>query len=181
MPVKDNHPALVEDLAVLFADEELVAATGTRARTVDGAHGRIETRTLRTSAALAGYTRWPGLAQALCLERTIVIKKTGQISQERQFALTSLPPDLATAPRLLALWRGHWTIENRVHYVRDVTFREDASKVHRGHAPQVLAALRNLALGLLRCRGLHAIASARRRLATRPDLALALVCSPLRL
>jgi hypothetical protein len=181
MPVKDNQPAWVEDLSVLFADDALVAATGTRAQTVDGAHGRIETRTLRTSTALVGYTRWPGLAQALCLERTILVKKTGQISRERQFALTSLPPDRATASRLLALWRGHWTIENRLHYVRDVTFHEDASRVHRGHAPQILAALRNTAIGLLRCRSWDAIASARRCLARHPDDALALVCSPLRL
>jgi hypothetical protein len=181
MPVKDNHPTLVEDLTVLFQDDDLVAETGTRTRTVDCAQGRIETRSLRTSTALCGDTRWPGLAQVLCLDRLIVVKKTGEITHERQYALTSLPPDQATAAGLLPLWRGHWTIENRVHYVRDVTFREDTSRVHCASGPQILAALRNTVLGLLRCRGYQAIASTRRRFALRPDRALALVLTPLRL
>lgn len=181
MPVKDNQPTFVEDLTVLFQDDDLVAETGTRTQTVDSAHGRIETRRLRTSVALCGDTRWPGLAQVLCLERTIGVKKTGEITRERQFALTSLPPDQATAADLLRLWRGHWTIENRVHYVRDVTFREDASRVHCASGPQVLAALRNTVIGLLRSRGYQAIAATRRRFALRPGRALALVLSPPRL
>ena len=179
MPVTDNPPTLVEDRAVLFADDDLVAATGTRTPTVDCAHGRIETRALRTSTALCGYTRWPGLAPVLCLERTISVKQTGALTRERQDALTSRSPADAPAARLLPLWRGHGTLENHVPYVRDVTFREDASRVPCGNGPQSLAALRTTVIGLLRGHGYQAIAAARRHFARRPDRALALVFSPL--
>jgi hypothetical protein len=69
MPVKDNQRQLLGDLAHRFADAALVAATGTRARTFSKGHGRLEVRRLWTSTALAGSRDWPGLAQALCLER----------------------------------------------------------------------------------------------------------------
>ncbi len=65
MPVKDNQPQLLGELAILFADAALVAETGTRARTFRKGHGRLEVRRLWTSTALAGYSDWPGLAQAL--------------------------------------------------------------------------------------------------------------------
>lgn len=175
MAVKANQPALLDDLVTLFADRELVAATGTTTQTIGCRHGRIEHRQLWASTALVGYSNWPGLAQALCVERTITTKRTGQRRQEQVYAVTSLPPERADASTLLRLWRAHWAIENQLHWVRDVTMGEDASQVRSGSAPQVLAALRNTVLGLLRTHGHQAIAATRRRLASHVEEALALV------
>ena len=77
--------------------------------------------------------------------------------------MTSLRPAQASAARLLALVRAHWTIENRLHWVRDVTFDEDRSQVRRGAGPQVMATLRNLAISLLRLAGAALIAPALRQ------------------
>lgn len=175
MAVKGNQPQLLEDLEVLFADPELVAATGTTACAVTGGHGRIETRRLWASPALVSYSDWPGLAQALCLERTVTTKRTGERSQECRYAVTSVGPARGGACELLSLWREHWAIENQLHWVRDVTLHEDASRVRSGAAPQVMAALRNAVLTLLRAQGTHAIAAARRKLASQPEEALRLV------
>jgi hypothetical protein len=79
------------------------------------------------------------------------------------YAITSVPKEQADAARLLGWWRGHWGIENRSHYVRDVTLGEDASRVRTGSAPQVLAAFRNAAIGWLRLQGVGNIAEALRR------------------
>jgi hypothetical protein len=92
--------------------------------------------------------------------------------------VTSLAPDRAGPADLLRLWRGHWHIENKLHWVRDVTVDEDRSGVHAGHAPQVMAALRNAAIGLLRLLGYANIAAAIRRFAAQPALALAAVGLP---
>ena len=73
----------------------------------------------------------------------------GKVEVEVSYAITSLPPDEASAERLLVFVRDHWTIENRLHYVRDVTLGEDACRVRTGSAPQVLAALRNAVVHLL--------------------------------
>lgn len=91
------------------------------------------------------------------------------------YAITSVPREHAGAAALLSWWRGHWGIENRSHYVRDATMGEDASRIKGGSAPQVLAAMRNAAIGWLRTRGADNIAAALRRNAARvPDLLRAL-------
>ena len=87
----------------------------------------------------------------------------------------TLTPEEATPARLLNLWRGHWGIENRIHWVRDVTMDEDRSQVRTGAAPQIMAALRNLTIGLLTMAGEPNIAAALRRNATRPFHPLALI------
>ena len=84
------------------------------------------------------------------------------------YRITSLGPDQADAARLLELDRGHWGIENGLHHIRDVTLGEDACRVRTATAPEVLAAARNLALGLLRRLGLPSIASATRRIVMHP-------------
>jgi predicted transposase YbfD/YdcC len=92
------------------------------------------------------------------------------------YLITSLSKDKADAQRLLGLNRGHWEIENRVHWVRDVNFDEDRSQVRTGAGPRVMATLRNLAISLLRLRDKsRSIAEALRDLAARPHLALAMV------
>jgi hypothetical protein len=76
---------------------------------------------------------------------------------------------------MIKLWRGHWHIENRLHWVRDVTFDEDRSQVRTGHIAQVMAAFRNVAISLMRLMGASNIAAACRRYAAQPSLALAAV------
>jgi hypothetical protein len=94
------------------------------------------------------------------------------------YRITSLGPEMADAKRLLALDRGHWGIENGLHHVRDVTLGEDACRVRSENAPQVLAAARNLALGLLRSLGIPSIATATRRIVMHPWEGLRLLLKP---
>ena len=175
--VKDNQPTLRADIALLFAEppwgEELATAGEC------GRHGdRWEERTLWTSTALNEYLDWPQVRQVCCVERKVTRK--GATRKELAYAITSLSPAQAGPQELLCLWRSHWEIENRLHYVRDVTMKEDASQVRSGSAPQVMAALRNTTLGLLRQTGATNIAAALRHYSYKPleDLALLGISAP---
>ena len=125
------------------------------------------------SDLLVGYSDWPHLGQVCRLER--IVRNQNSTRRELTYAVTSLPPQEATPDRLLTLWRGHWGIENRVHWVRDVTFDEDRSQVRTGSAPQIMAALRNLTISLFRLAGETNIAAALRRFAVHPSRPLALI------
>lgn len=174
MIVKDNQPKLKEDIELVFT----LPPAGDRQEsvyTVDIGHGRVETRNLTTSEALVGYSDWPGMAQVFEIGRHVIMKKTGQERVEVVYGVTSLRPEQADPGRLLELVRSHWRIENQSHWVRDVTFDEDRSQVRCGNIPQLMAALRNTAIGLLRGAGHTNIAAACRRMAAQPALALALI------
>ena len=178
LAVKGNQPGLRADIALLFADPDLAAGQAT-AETVSQHGGRVETRRLAASPALAGYSDFPGLRQVLRLERRVVAKATGAVlRQETAYAVTSLAPAAATPAQLLALWRAHWSIENKLHWVRDLTFDEDRAPVWAGTVPQCMAAFRNLAIGLLRTLGEVNIAAATRRHAAQPARALAALGLP---
>jgi predicted transposase YbfD/YdcC len=129
--------------------------------TVDKGHGRRERRTLKATTALNDYLDWPGVAQVGQIER--VVEQDGTVSNETRYFITSVPRKLAGAGRLLQWGRGHWSIENRSHYVRDVTFGEDASRVRKGSGPEVMAAIRNATIGFLRSTGATNIAETIRR------------------
>lgn len=118
-----------------------------RAETVEKGHGRIEVRRIATTREIVPHLDWPGLGQVCRIERTREI--AGKVSCEVVYAVTSLSRERAGPETLLALARQHWAIENRLHWRRDVTLREDASHVRSGAAPQALAALRNTALRLM--------------------------------
>jgi hypothetical protein len=135
------------------------------ATTVEKGHGRCERRTLTTTTALNGYLDWPGVGQVGRVES--VVDRDGQRTTETRYFITSVPRAVASAAKLLSWSRGHWTIENRVHWVRDVSLGEDASRIRKGSGPQVMAALRNLAIGFLRSTGVDNIAAAMRRNAAR--------------
>jgi predicted transposase YbfD/YdcC len=111
--------------------------------------------------------------QVCLLER--VRRSKGKETIETICAVTSLGPERASAGRLLAVSREHWHIENRLHWVRDVSLGEDACRVRTGEAPEILAALRNAALRLMRSSGLTEIAAALRRHAAKPHEALRLI------
>jgi hypothetical protein len=133
----------------------------------------VEYRRLRSSPRLRGYLDWPGVEQVCVLER---VRRVGGVEQrETAFAITSLTPGEASASRLLGLARGHWSIENQLHWVKDVVLGEDACRVRTGGGPQILSGLRNAALRLLRDNGLGRIASALRHLAAFPLKAVQLV------
>jgi predicted transposase YbfD/YdcC len=129
-----------------------------------------------TTTRLTEYLDWPGAKQVCLLER--VRRTRGKETVESVCAITSLGPDRASAKRLLSLARGHWEIENRLHWVRDMSLGEDACRVRTEEAPQILAAVRNAALWLLRSSGITNIASALRRHAAKPLEALGLVMNP---
>ena len=138
-------------------------------------HGRLEQRTLESSTALNGYLDWPGVAQVLRRTCRRVSISTGLIESETTYGITSLPRDVGGPKVVERFWRGHWTIENRLHYVRDETLGEDSCQVHTGATPQVLATLRNGILTLLRYHGWSNIAEANRRYAASPQKALRLL------
>lgn len=145
------------------------------ATTQDKGHGRLETRTIETLTQVPPWLDWPGAKQVCRLTRTRTLK--GQTSVEIVLAITSLTRLRASATQLLAVARTHWSVENRLHYVRDVSLGEDACRVRSGHAPQNLAALRNLVLGLIRQRTRHRyVPDALRRFIADPCAALAFIC-----
>jgi predicted transposase YbfD/YdcC len=94
--------------------------------------------------------------------------KTGTVREETAYIITSLSPEQGSPARLMQLNRGQWEIENRSHWVRDVTFDEDRCQIRTGSGPRVMASLRNFAIGLLRLLGHHCIAKAVRHFAARP-------------
>lgn len=175
MVVKENQPQLLDEIETVFVLPPMPGERRTVAATLDLGHGRIEQRGLQTSDVLRGYSDWPGLAQVFRLERQVIIKKTGAGRQEVVAGVTSLAPERADATRLLALVRGQWHIENQSHWVRDVTFDEDRSQVRCGNIPQVMAALRNTVIGLMRWAGYTNMAGACRRFAAQPTEALHLI------
>lgn len=150
LSAKANQPTLCEDIASLFNDPQVVAETITTTRRLDTHGSRIELRELRASSALtAAYTGWAGLRQVFRIERWRRNQRTGQREHRVVYGITSLAPEQADARRLAQLVRGHWGIENRLHWVRDVILGEDASRIRTGHAPQVMAVFRNIAISLL--------------------------------
>jgi predicted transposase YbfD/YdcC len=175
--VKENQPTLRDHLATYFADP---FATFEQDCTIDLQRGRKEIRSIKVTTALNDYLQqdWPGVVQVAQLTRTVTTKKTGKTSTEVVYLITTLSKHQATPLRLLELVRGHWTIENRSHYVRDVTFEEDRSRLRIGHTPQIMAALRNLVITLIHRHGSSQIASTRRSLSSHPDRALAWLLEP---
>jgi hypothetical protein len=130
--------------------------------TADKGHGRIETRRIWVSQSFPNYQDFPYLRQVARIERRRFFQRRGTEQHETVFVITSLGPQRADAARLLSLNRGHWSIENCLHYVRDRIFDEDRSQVRKKAAPQVMATLRNLAIGLARLAGATNVAAALR-------------------
>ena len=177
MVVKRNQRRLYDDLALFFQLPAIAAdhEQSDRVQTITKRHGRLETRTLECSTAGADYLGWPGIAQSMrrTCERTVV--KTGKHSVEVSYGLTNLGSDEAQAEQLEALWRGHWTIENRKHYVRDVTLGEDQGQAYCGSTPQALASLRNALIDLMRQHGWTNLADALRHYGASVPRVLALI------
>lgn len=116
--------------------------------TLEKNRGRVERRTLSASTQDVAWADWPGLGQFLRLERSVTVH--GETTTTVQYAITSLSPDRASPERLLDLWRGRWEIENRLFWVRDVVFGEDASRIRSGTAPLSMSLIKNAAMNTLR-------------------------------
>jgi len=156
MVVKKNQASLYDFLDMLFSlpahpsDHEVWDQVGP---TSEKGHGRLSTRTLISGNAHIEDVDWPGVAQVMRRECERIELKTGKVTREVSYALTSLTPSRADAAALETLWRGHWTIENRVHYVRDVSFGEDGGHAAPGSTARALASVRNALLYLFRRAG----------------------------
>lgn len=131
-----------------------------------------EKRTITVSSMLADYSTWPELAHVFKVEsqRTDGL---GRSETHIRYGVTSLPAHVADAKRLLELTRGHWGIENGLHYRRDVTMREDHGQLRMGHAPEMIAILNNTVLGLFAQHREVNVAHARREFAYHFEKALA--------
>ncbi|WP_198946381.1 ISAs1 family transposase [Pseudofrankia asymbiotica] len=140
----------------------------TAARTTERGHGRRERRTVKATEVRAGLL-FPHATQAVQITRRRQPLTGGPAETEVVYLVTSLPTHHASPARLAAFARQHWTVENRLHWVRDVTFGEDLSQVRTGNAPQVMASLRNLAITVLRLTGVTNIAAGIRHHARHPE------------
>lgn len=164
MVVKENQPTLYQAIELLFQQPPWLAQERAQEYHVytnaNKGHGRRERRCLESSPILNTFVDFPGVGQVMRRQCERVIRKTGEISRETRYGITSLGFAQVSAEQLELLWRRHWTIENRDHYVRDVTLGEDACQVHTGHAAHALAAFRNTILSLFRWKSWDNIASA---------------------
>jgi predicted transposase YbfD/YdcC len=170
-PVKENQPTVYHALEQLFNPPAPIPGFGQvatdfeRVQTVSKGHGRLEIRTLETSAMLNGYLDWPHVGLVYRLERQFNWLRRGKIyktSCEVEYGLTSLTRSAASPARVLAVRRAHWLVETGLHYRRDVTFHEDATRMTLGPAGRILSLVHNLVVALLRTAGFTNAAQGRR-------------------
>lgn len=165
--VKGNQPLALQAAQALLCGTDTEFAERTDWAT-DRGHGRTEHRTLRV--ADCDDTLFPGARQVFRLRRDTGGLDGVRTSKEIIYGIASLNTDLAGPAHLNHYTRRHWTVENRLHYVRDVTFREDSSQVRTGTAPRTMASFRNLAVNTIRFAGRANIAHTRRDLHDRTDV-----------
>ena len=192
LPVKANQKQVFDDIKDLFQPFSQTDPQAIEDRRFQALHiqadahldehtteetkrGILTTRTLRASTLLNEHLNWPGLAQVYEYYTHREHLATGEITHDRQYGITSLTSEKATAKDLLALRRGQWTIENKLHWTRDVIFRKDTSQVRTAAIPQVMAALRNTVLSVFRFNGYTKITQALRFFAEKPKLAVKLI------
>ena len=170
---KGNQPRLYQDIEQLFAPQQPIPGFGQiatdfqQAQTSNHGHGRLEVRTIQTSEMLNDYLDWPGVGQVYRLERKFSWLRQGptyKTSREVEWGLTSLSRQAAPPDRLLAIRRYHWLIETGLHYRRDVTFHEDATRMTLGAAGHTrsVSMIHDLVLGLLKTAGFTNAAQGRR-------------------
>lgn len=182
--VKGNQPRTEWAIEKFFVQEVCNLKQGAplskhcqQACQVHKEHGRIEKRTILVSTELNDYLDWPYVAQVFRLEREVWHEKYRGRTRQVVYGLTSMAPRKASPKKLLKLSREYWGIENGLHYRRDVTFHEDATRLTVGNSGHNMAILNNLTIGLCLNHGFDNLAKARRLFAAQPDRALELLTS----
>jgi predicted transposase YbfD/YdcC len=165
--VKGNQPTLERDIRLLFEKRDapdFVAVSACE-------HGRIETRSIWCSTALNAYLDFPHVGQVFLIERESIKKKTGEHARDIALGITSRTPQQASPQRLLAVNRGHWSIES-VHYIIDWNYDEDRSRIRTGFGPENVTRLRRFAVGILKSlqKPSQSIAALMRKLSFQPRL-----------
>jgi len=170
-PVKENQPTVYHAIEQLFNPPPPIPGFGQvatdfeRVQTISKGHGRLEIRTLETSAMLNDYLDWPSVGLVYRLERQFNWLRRGKIyktSCEVEYGLTSLTRPAASPARVLAVRRAHWLVETGLHYRRDVTFHEDATRMTLGPAGRILSLVHDLVVALLKAAGFANAAEGRR-------------------
>jgi predicted transposase YbfD/YdcC len=151
--VKNNQPGLFQDIALYFADRQ--EPDFVLCDPPD--HGRIEIRKIWITTELNGYLNFPYVRQAFVIERESTDKKTGKVSGDIAYGITSQPPEQASPEKVLEINRGHWSIENSCHYIIDWNFDEDRSRIRTGHGPENVTRLRRFAVGLIKSKGVRSV------------------------
>ena len=169
LTVKANQPRLLAQLSALPWAEVPVAD-----HTSDKGHGRLESRTVKLTAVGSGIG-FPAAALAIQITRRRTSLTATRWHTETVYAITDLSVEQASPAELADAIRAHWGIENRLHWIRDVTFAEDLSQIRTGHGPAVMATLRNLAISLHRLTGAANIAAACRHVSRHPNRVLPLL------
>jgi len=179
IPIKDNHPAVRQDLILFFEDEGIDRSEFQNYKETNKGHGRLETREIWTSTQMNEFFAkdWTGIAQVYMIKRTV--KEKGEERIEIVYGITDLPRKKANAERLLQLNRKHWSIENRLHHRRDVTLGEDASQNRVKGIPEVLAALNGGILALMDFLGVKNVAKQMRHFCEYPREAIQILLGKL--
>jgi predicted transposase YbfD/YdcC len=144
--VKGNQGELLDGITTYFQN---ASTTADYTNTSGGEHGRIETRKIWTTTRLNAYLNFPHISQAFMIERHSIQKKTGRVSREMAYGITSTPVDQATPEQILRDNRGHWRVES-CHYIIDWNYDEDRSQIRTGFGPENMTRLRRFAIGLLK-------------------------------
>lgn len=166
--LKENQPTVRADVEQFFAPPPKSAGwplpqlPQTMAQSMQKQHGRLDQRRLTLMVDRSGCLDWPGANQVFRLERKSLHLRTGRQSCEVVYGLTSCDSKKADAEQLLAWTRDYWGIENGLHYRRDVTLREDATRIAQSALARVMAAINNFVVGLAASLGYANLASARR-------------------
>lgn len=166
--VKDNQARLKEDVAQFFAPPRKTAGwhgptlPQDVAQKTQKGHGRLEQRTLTAIPDEAGFIDWPGLQQVFKLERKVTYLTKGIVTDETVYGITSLSPERGPASQLLEWTQNYWGIENGLHYRRDVTLLEDATRISNDDQAEAMAVLNNFIVGLTNKLGFSNLASAQR-------------------
>ena len=144
--VKNNQQKLLEDISYYF---QHTRASADFTHTGNGEHGRIETRKIWLTTKLNDYLNFPHVRQAFKIQRESLDKKTGKLSQEVVYGITSVTTDQASPAQILADNRNHWSVES-CHYIIDWNYDEDRSRIRTGYGPENITRLRRFAIGLLK-------------------------------
>ena len=164
--VKGNQPNMQGDIHLLIDEHITCRAPDFTDESPKPEHGRRERRSIWVSGELNDYLDFPGVGQVFAVRRDTVEVKSGKRRSETAYGVTSLSTKAASPERLLALNRGHWTIE-AMHHILDWSFDEDRCRIRTGHGPENMTLLRRFAIGLVKGRGL-AVAETMRNLARNP-------------